>query len=110
MKPQNNIHMQEKKGSKFLNGLFWGAILGSGVAYVLSSKKRREIAKDLINQGVDLLENATVSQKAEVEKILNPIPSDKEEILIEKEAVKSSEPHKKAVSKRFFKKAAKEAS
>lgn len=107
MKPQNNIHMQEKKGSKFFSGMFWGAVLGGGAAYVLSSKKRRDIAKDIINQGVDLLERAAAPTKAEVEKIISPISSESDEFADGKEVVKPSESKIKTESKRFFKKAVK---
>lgn len=45
------------KGGKFLDGFFWGAVLGGGAAYVLSTKKGRDIVKELIQEGVNVLEN-----------------------------------------------------
>ncbi len=103
-----NIHMQEKKGGKFFNGFFWGAALGGGAAYVLSTKKGRDTVKELISQGIDMLEDAVASKVAKVEEMVSPV-LDVEEEVIKKEPIPASpEPAEKAdPTKRFFKKAAK---
>lgn len=107
--PDNNhIHMQEKKGSKFFNGFFWGAVLGGGAAYVLSTKKGRATVKELLSQGLDMLEDKAASKVAQVEKMVSPVPNVVEEMTIEETLTASPEIKEKADStKRFFKKAVK---
>lgn len=57
-KNMNNSH-HEKKGGNFFNGFFWGAVLGGGFAYLLSTKRGRDLLKDLISDGVDMLDGLT---------------------------------------------------
>jgi gas vesicle protein len=52
-------HPNDKKGGHFFNGFFWGAAIGGGLAYLLSTKKGREFLKELIQDGIDMLDDAT---------------------------------------------------
>lgn len=54
--------MNEKKQGKFLDGFFWGAVIGGGLSYLLSTKKGRDFLKDIIQNGMDVLENATAPE------------------------------------------------
>lgn len=54
--------MNEKKQGKFMEGFFWGGVIGGGLSYLLSTKKGRDFLKDLIQTGMDALENATVPE------------------------------------------------
>lgn len=107
-KKDNGAMSEGKHGSKFFNGLMWGAALGGSAAYVLSSKRRRDLVKDLIKEGIELLEKDFAPQKKSVQEALSPI--------LEEEVVTAQEVGEQAVAsedenstdkKRFFKKAAK---
>lgn len=54
--------MHEKKQGKFMEGFFWGGVVGGGLSYLLSTQKGRDFLKDLIQTGMDALENATVPE------------------------------------------------
>ncbi len=97
--------MNQKSGGKFFSGFFWGAVLGGASAYVLSTKRGREVVKELISEGVNRLEDAAAPKKENIEKIISPIME--EEVVVEKEAGSVSDEEKGDSKKRFFKKAAK---
>lgn len=59
--------MNEKKQGKFLDGFFWGTVIGGGLSYLLSTKKGRDFLKDVIQNGMDALENATVPEPETLE-------------------------------------------
>lgn len=102
----------EKKGGHFFNGFFWGAALGGGVAYLLSTKRGRDILKELFADGLDMLENATTPDDVEefapagedlVEEEVQMTPKEVEAqtaLEPEVEPVRKTEP---ASKKRFFK-------
>lgn len=54
--------MNDKKQGKFLEGFFWGGVLGGGFAYLLSTKKGRDFLKELGQSGLDMLESATMPE------------------------------------------------
>ncbi len=101
---------QDKKGGHFINGFFWGAVLGGGFAYLISTKRGREFLKDLVQDGMDMLEEATMPEQEEViEKpiIAEPSTSVSEENVIEEPESVSHVQSKKVdpARKRFFRKA-----
>ncbi len=63
---------QKKQGGHFFNGFFWGAALGGGFAYLLSTKKGRDLLKDLVQDGLDMLDDLTVEPEM-AEEELSPI-------------------------------------
>lgn len=107
----------EKKQGKFFDGFFFGAVLGGGVAYVLSTKKGRDFVKELIQDGADLLESVTEPEP----EVYEETPEASQEVMISETApVVSNKPqtehtaaprvnHEKKASEksRFFKKAPK---
>ena len=100
---------QDKKGGHFINGFFWGAVLGGGFAYLISTKRGRELLKDLVQDGMDMLEEATMPEQEEVMEapiVVEPSVSAVEEKVIEEPKSTSDEQGKKAESprKRFFRK------
>ncbi|MBP9814826.1 MAG: YtxH domain-containing protein [Candidatus Levybacteria bacterium] len=106
----NNLH-HEKKGGNFFNGFFWGAVLGGGFAYLLSTKKGRDLLKDLISDGVDMLDGLTQEPEAAEEEHYaeeqEPFVAEAKEdvdtsITTEKPHVKT-EASSQPVKKRFFK-------
>lgn len=107
MQKKQDLYMrEEKKGGKFFNGLLWGAALGGGAAYLLSNKRGRDLLKDLLHDGVDLLEKDLAPKKKAIEKVL--APEMHEEAIIESAPQDSeSEEQTSADKKRFFKKATK---
>lgn len=62
----NRDHQNNKKGGHFFNGFFWGAVIGGGLAYLLSTKKGRDLLKELTQDGIDMLDNATNPEKVEI--------------------------------------------
>ena len=50
-------HHHHDNSSGFLNGLIIGAVLGAGIVFFLQTKKGKEIAKELSEKGLILLEN-----------------------------------------------------
>lgn len=104
MKTKNNVieyrMKQDKKGGNFFSGLLWGAALGGGTAYVLSTKRGRDLLKELVHDGLDLLEKDMGSQKKAIEKVLSPI---REEEIVSETELASGEKIA-ADKKRFFKK------
>lgn len=70
--------MHDKKQGKFMEGFFWGGLIGGGFAYLLSTQKGRDFLKDIIQSGVDMLDSATMPQ----EESLNDTPI-VEEIVVE---------------------------
>ncbi len=95
----------QKTGGKFFNGFFWGAILGGGAAYILSTKRGREAVKELISEGIGRVEDATAPKKESLEKIITPVME--EEIVIEQGITSPSAEERAEAKRRFFKKAAK---
>lgn len=55
---------ERNKEGKFLDGFFWGAAIGGGVAYILSTKKGRDVVRGLIQEGVNALENFVIPEEA----------------------------------------------
>lgn len=66
----NNNH-QQKKGGHFFNGFLWGAAIGGGLAYLLSTKKGRDLLKNLAQDSLDMLDDLTAEPETEEE--LSPI-------------------------------------
>lgn len=111
MKTKNNAlqyHTREQKsGGKFFSGLLWGAALGGGAAYVLSTKRGRDLLKELVHDGLDLLEKEVAPQKKAVKEILNPMM---EEEIVPKTVSKVVAKHDDKIpedKKIFFKKVSK---
>ncbi len=106
----NNSH-HEKKGGNFFNGFFWGAVLGGGFAYLLSTKRGRDLLKDLISDGVDMLDGLTQEpETAEEEQYAatqEPFASEEQEdVNVPSAAAKQhiqKETPSPLVKKRFFK-------
>lgn len=106
--------MHEKKQGKFLDGFFWGAVIGGGLAYLLSTKKGRDLLKDLGQNGLDMLEGATMP---EPEMVVETPPVVAEEVLEEEIASapvvsevpqpSAKNPESSSPKKRFFKAKAK---
>ena len=101
---------QDKKGGHFINGFFWGAVLGGGFAYLVSTKKGRALLKDLFQDGMDMLEEATMPDQEEIMEapiVTEPSVSTVEEKAVEEPEPASNEQSKKVESprKRFFRKA-----
>lgn len=46
----------EKNDNKFMTGFLWGVIIGGVCVYLLSTKKGKNILKELSDNGFDLLE------------------------------------------------------
>lgn len=67
-----------KKGGKFLDGFFWGAVLGGGFAYLLSTKRGRELLKDLASDGMNMLDDLTAEPEM-AEEELSPLPDERAE-------------------------------
>ena len=59
------MHPENKQG-KFLDGFFWGAVIGGGFACLLSTKRGRDFLKDLIDEGIDILEDFSTPESEEV--------------------------------------------
>lgn len=98
----------DKKGGHFFNGFFWGAMIGGGVAYLLSTKKGRNLLGELVQDGINMLDTATTPDGIEIASE----PETYEEIIEEpaiQEPPKSSpsEFKKEAPRKRFFRKVVK---
>lgn len=105
---EKRIMNEEKKGSKFFNGLLWGAALGGGAAYVLSNKRGCDLVKELIKDGVDLLEKDLGPQKKAATDAINPIIE--EEVILAaatQEQLPEEEVNISVDKKRLFKKVTK---
>lgn len=74
-KEMDNHH---KKGGKFLDGFFWGAVLGGGLASLLSTKRGRELLKDLASDGMNMLDDLTAEPEM-AEEELSPFPNERTE-------------------------------
>lgn len=47
--------MNNSNGSgKFINGFFWGALIGAGVIFLLGTKKGKQILKVISEEGLEL--------------------------------------------------------
>ena len=62
----------EKKHGHFFNGFLWGAALGGGIAYLLATKRGRELLRDLAEDGMDMLDDLTAEPEM-AEQELSPI-------------------------------------
>ena len=50
-------HHHHDSGSGFLNGLILGAVIGAGIALLLGTKKGKELADEMSQKGLSLLDN-----------------------------------------------------
>lgn len=96
-----------KKGGHFFNGFFWGAVIGGGFAYLLSTKRGRDLLKELTQDGIDMLDNATTPENAEIvsepevyEEIVEEASQESPKVIPQDSAERRKEPSKK----RFFRK------
>lgn len=100
-----NNQMEKKSGGHFFNGFFWGAALGGGFAYILSTKRGRELLKDLVQDGLDMLDDLTLEPEV-AEEELSPIeenaankPAD---VPLMEHSVSAEKQSEQPVKKRFF--------
>ncbi len=109
----------QKSGGGFMSGFVWGAIIGGGIVYLLSTKKGKKILKAITEgglEGVEELEDIIASVAEEKEYEAAPRPkkqksNPKQEIIMEEMPVRSEEPVNsqstiskiKSSSRRFFK-------
>lgn len=52
-----------------MNGFLWGAALGGGLAYLLSTKRGRDLLKDLTQDGLDMLDDLTAEPEESSEEL-----------------------------------------
>lgn len=64
-----NNYTEKKHGGHFFNGFFWGAALGGSFAYVLSTKRGRDLIKDLFQDGLDMLDDLTMEPEMAEEEL-----------------------------------------
>ncbi len=102
--------MNNNNGSKFFDGLLWGAILGGGLVFLLGTKKGKKILKMITEEGVEGLSEILEAQMGRED-----LGEDEEDIdeVIERPSMsgngvskdpQSKEPEEeiKSVRKRFF--------
>jgi gas vesicle protein len=69
-------HYHHDNQGSFLNGLILGAIIGVGVAFFLSTKKGKELANEISEKGLSLLDDVedTVAEvEEEMQETTSPI-------------------------------------
>lgn len=108
---------EKKHHNRFVEGFFWGAVIGGAATYVLSHKKGRELVKELFQDAVDFLEER-VEQASDneilIEEEMQEDPSEDVPVEVhvkdyEKSVSDKGElPHSSPIQKkRFFKKSQK---
>lgn len=94
--------MDKNHGKHNSNGFFLGLLLGAGIALLLSTKKGRNILKELTENGIDALEDVVAPGelkdllKEDLEEEISPLENDMPDSAEVKPTVDSSK------SRRFF--------
>lgn len=98
----------EKKNGHFSDGFFLGALIGGGLAVLLTHKKGREFLRELFDEGLEFIEEK-VGTRVENAVFEEEIPESEiveEKLLASESAVEEKEEKQSAPStskKRFFK-------
>ena len=104
--------MNNNHSNRFFDGFLWGAIIGGGLVFLLSTKKGKKILKTITEEGVEGLSEILEAQmdEGDLEEELEEGKESPEEPVLKGNGVsknsqsKESQEEVKSPRKRFFRK------